>query len=103
MKIDNITIFSNEYSVTDNNPIYLNLKILNNSKIIYLKEKLDLFNDDCIKSFISSFKGIIVCNIKLINYLKELNLVSKDYLLKENTYLKIDKYGLSKNIEIKDN
>ena len=97
LKLDNIVILGKD--IIDENPIYLNLQILNKSKIIYLKEELDILKDDNIKSFITSFKGIIICNIKLLNYLKELNLIKENLTLKDNFYLKIDKYGIKSEIK----
>ena len=92
--LENTIIFGND--VNDNNPIYTNLLILNNAKNIYLKENLDLLNDKSIKDFILGFRGTIICNSKLVNYLNDLNLINETYKLNQNKYLKIDKLG---NIE----
>ena len=92
--LENTIIFGND--VNDNNPIYTNLLILNNAKNIYLKENIDLLNDKSIKDFILGFRGTIICNSKLVNYLNDLNLINETYKLSQNKYLKIDKLG---NIE----
>ena len=92
--LENTIIFGND--VNDNNPIYTNLLILNNTKNIYLKENLDLLNDKSIKDFILGFRGTIICNSKLVNYLNDINLIKEVYKLNQNKYLKIDKLG---NIE----
>jgi hypothetical protein len=97
LNFSNIVKFENKKSnqnVNDFNPIFLNLKLLNNTKIIYLKEKLEVLNDESIKNFISSFKGIIITSIDLVGYLKELNLIKEDGNLKPKTYLKFDKFGI---------
>ncbi len=86
--------------VSDNNPIYLNLKILNNANIIYLKEKLELLDNEVIKNFINNFRGTIICNKDLISYLLDLALINEEIVLKDKTYLKIDKYGVIKEINI---
>ena len=86
--------------VSDNNPIYLNLKILNNANIIYLKEKLELLDNEVIKNFINNFRGTIICNKDLISYLLDLALINEEIVLKDKTYLKIDKYGIIKEINI---
>ncbi len=86
--------------VSDNNPIYLNLKILNNANIIYLKEKLELLDNEVIKNFINNFRGTIICNKDLISYLLDLALINEKIVLKDKTYLKIDKYGVIKEINI---
>ena len=78
----------------------MNLKILNNASKIYLKDKLDLLNNDIIKSFLLEFKGIIICNDSLVYYLKDLGLIKEEYILKDNTYLEIDKYGNIKDVFI---
>jgi len=102
LSLNNIVIFENnnsKTSINDNNPIYLNLKLLNNANVIYLKDELNILNDDNIKSFITSFKEIIICNIELQSYLKDLNMLKEYYKLQENNYIKIDKYG---NIELRN-
>ena len=87
-------IFSNlDNSISDSNPIYTNLKLLNNAKYIYLKDKINILDDDTIKDFIMSYKGIIICNSKLMDYLNDLNLIKDVYKVNKNHYLKIDKLG----------
>lgn len=93
-----IIIFGSD--ISDEKEIYLNLKILNNASKIYLKEKLNLLNNDIIKSFLLEFKGIIICNDSLVYYLKDLGLIKEEYILKDNTYLEIDKYGNMKDVFI---
>ena len=98
--LKNTIIFGND--INDNNPIYTNLLILNNTKNIYLKENLDLLNDTSIKDFILGFRGIIICNSKLVNYLNDLNLIKETYKLNKNVYLKIDKLGNIEELSIKN-
>lgn len=98
-----IVIFENktgDYIVNDNKQVYLNLKILNNANIIYLKDKLELLDNDIIKSFIEGFRGIIICSDVLVYYLKDLGILSEEFKVQENTYLKIDKYGKAQVINI---
>ncbi len=103
INLDNLVIVDNkdiDNYVNDNNPIYLNIKLINNAKIIYLKEHIDILNDNNIKTLITSFRGKIICNYKLCNYLKNLNLIKEEYKVNKNTYLKIDKYGKVEYINI---
>lgn len=89
-----------ENIINDNNQLYLNLKILNSANIIYLKDRLELLDDDNIKEFIKGFRGSIICRDNLVYYLKDLGLVSDEFNIKENTYLKIDKYEKAQVINI---
>ena len=103
INLSNLVIIENQISnltVNDNNPIFLNLKLLNSAKEIYLKDSLDCLNDSNIKDFIKNFKGIIICSDSLTSYLIDLGLISDNYNLKRNTYLKIDKYGIVEEITI---
>ena len=74
---------------------------LNNAKVIYLKDRVNILEDESIKKFILSFRGVIICNVGIIDYLVENNIVKDTIDLKENTYVKIDKYGIQ-NILIYD-
>lgn len=97
----NDTIIISNDSEFNTNPVYYSLKILNNAKVIYLKDRVNILEDESIKKFILSFRGVIICNVDIIDYLVENNIVKDTIDLKENTYVKIDKYGIQ-NILIYD-
>lgn len=98
-KLDNVLIIPGDV-INDDTPIYTCLKYINNSKVIYFKNKIELLEDDSIKDFIKSFTGTIICNIDMINYLKDNELFTDELSLKSNVYLVIDKYGSVKENEV---
>ena len=97
-RITPINIISKDGDINDKNTLIVNIQKLNTSPNIYLKESINYLLNEDIKNGITSFNKTIICNIDLINYLKELNLISDIYTLNNNTYLKIDKYN---KVEIK--
>lgn len=86
--------------INDDIPMYTCLKNVNNSKVIYLKERLSLLEDDSMKAFIKSFSGTIIASEELIGYLNEVGLINNDLEVRKGTYLLIDKYGSIKEISI---
>ena len=84
--------------VITNKTIYILLKEINNSSIIYIKSKYDVLSDSSFKDYIKSYKGIIIVNKECLDYICELNLVSDIPSFNKDEYIVIDKFG---NIEIK--
>lgn len=85
--------------VITNKTIYTLLKEINNNKVIYIKNKCDVLNDDSLKDYIKGYKGIIIVNKECLNYICDINLVSDVPDFNSNEYVIIDKFG---NIEIKN-
>lgn len=95
LSLTNIVEVSSEGLINDNNPIYLNINRLTPVNVIYLKEPLDLLNNEEIVSFFQNFKGTFIANEKTIDFLHDTGILKEEYNINKNTYLIIDRYGKS--------